>query len=104
MLELRPDCEFCDFDLPAQSTEACICSYECTYRSACEDVLLKGVCPICGSNVGPRPIRPTKAHRDGLSLGLTNYPASTKRRQTSWQREDITAFVQGLRDIPTHQR
>ena len=30
-LELRPNCEYCDVDLPPQSTEARICTYECTF-------------------------------------------------------------------------
>ena len=104
MLELRPNCQICDIDLPAQSAEARICSYERTYCAACADDLLKGVCPNCGSNLGPRPIRPIKAHRDGLNLGLTNHPASTKRSQTRWQREEIMAFVQRMNDISPDQR
>ncbi|MGO7163955.1 DUF1272 domain-containing protein, partial [Rhizobium johnstonii] len=30
MLELRPNCECCDKDLPPDSIEARICTYECT--------------------------------------------------------------------------
>jgi Protein of unknown function (DUF1272) len=30
-LELRPNCEYCDKDLPPASTEARICTYECTF-------------------------------------------------------------------------
>ncbi|MBL8368249.1 MAG: DUF1272 domain-containing protein, partial [Candidatus Accumulibacter sp.] len=30
MLELRPNCECCDRDLPPESPEAMICSFECT--------------------------------------------------------------------------
>ncbi|MBV1907953.1 MAG: DUF1272 domain-containing protein [Kangiellaceae bacterium] len=40
MLELRPNCECCDKDLPPESVDALICSYECTFCSDCvEDVL-----------------------------------------------------------------
>ncbi|MBV6651395.1 MAG: DUF1272 domain-containing protein, partial [Hoeflea sp.] len=28
-LELRPNCECCDKDLPADATDARICTYEC---------------------------------------------------------------------------
>ncbi|MBL6677016.1 MAG: DUF1272 domain-containing protein, partial [Rhodobacteraceae bacterium] len=35
MLELRPNCELCDKDLPPDSLEARICSYECTYCADC---------------------------------------------------------------------
>ena len=31
MLELRPNCECCDKDLPPDSREAFICSFECTF-------------------------------------------------------------------------
>ncbi len=31
MLELRPNCEWCDADLPPESAEARICSFECTF-------------------------------------------------------------------------
>jgi hypothetical protein len=31
MLELRPNCEGCDVDLPATSADARIYSYECTF-------------------------------------------------------------------------
>jgi len=48
MLELRPNCEWCDCDLPAASTEAMICSYECTYCAECVEVVLRNVCPTCG--------------------------------------------------------
>ena len=104
MLELQPNSEIFDIDLPAHSAEARICSYEFTYCAACADALLKGVCPNCGGEQGPRPIRPIKAHRHGLNLGLTNHAASTKFRQKSWQREEIRAFVQPLNDIPPEQR
>jgi len=34
MLQLRPNCECCDRDLPPESTEAFICSFECTFCRA----------------------------------------------------------------------
>jgi hypothetical protein len=72
MLELRPDCERCGCDLPPESTEARICSFECTFCAACVDDLLQGVCPNCGGNFEPRPIRP--------AVKLEKYPASTARK------------------------
>lgn len=71
MLELRPNCECCDRDLPPESAEARICTFECTYCAECADSVLKGVCPNCGGNLVARPIRPAAA--------LVTYPASTKR-------------------------
>jgi hypothetical protein len=58
MLELRPNCECCDRDLPPDATDARICSYECTFCSACAEGVLAGVCPNCGGNSMSRPIRP----------------------------------------------
>lgn len=71
MLELRPNCETCDCDLPPESGRARICSFECTYCADCADGVLNGHCPNCGGNLEPRPIRPAAA--------LSKYPASTKR-------------------------
>ncbi|MBB1074228.1 DUF1272 domain-containing protein [Rhodoferax sp. 4810] len=58
MLELRPSCECCDMDLPPDSTQARICSFECTFCATCVDTVLHGICPNCGGNFVPRPIRP----------------------------------------------
>jgi len=71
MLELRPNCECCDRDLPPHSVDARICSCECTFCAACADAVLDGVCPNCGGNLVARPIRPVRA--------LARFPASTKR-------------------------
>src|SRR3954468_9978737 len=67
-LELRPNCECCDRDLPAQSKEAWICSYECTFCADCVENELGNVCPNCGGGFQPRPIRPATEWRAGLSL------------------------------------
>lgn len=71
MLELRPNCECCDKDLPPESTEAMICTFECTFCTSCAENTLNKVCPNCGGNLVERPIRPR-----GL---LETCPASTKR-------------------------
>ena len=34
-LQLRPNCEYCDKDLPPDAAEAQICSYECTFCADC---------------------------------------------------------------------
>ena len=34
MLELRPNYECCDQDLPADSRDAMICTFECTFAAA----------------------------------------------------------------------
>ena len=56
MLVLRPNCECCDKDLPPASTEARICSFECTFCVACADSMGK-VCPNCGGELVARPRR-----------------------------------------------
>ena len=71
MLELRPNCECCDRDLSADSPDARICTFECTFCAGCVDGVLGGVCPNCGGNFVPRPIRPAAL--------LERHPASTKR-------------------------
>jgi uncharacterized protein len=71
MLELRPNCECCDRDLPPESPDAMICTYECTWCRDCVDTVLKSGCPNCGGNLVPRPIRPASK--------LAADPASTRR-------------------------
>lgn len=70
MLELRPNCECCDKDLPPDA-DALICTFECTFCRDCAENALRGVCPNCGGNFTPRPVRP--AHL------LERYPAATTR-------------------------
>src|ERR1700758_364250 len=67
-LQLRPNCEYCDRDLPADCIEARICSYECTFCADCVEGILHNVCPNCGGGFAPRPIRPSTQWRPGLSL------------------------------------
>jgi hypothetical protein len=71
MLDLRPNCECCDKDLPPDSREARICTFECTFCAACADNGLAGICPNCGGDLVVRPARPAAL--------LAKYPASTKR-------------------------
>jgi hypothetical protein len=82
MLELRPSCEHCQRALPPDSEEALICSFECTFCSACV-VRLQSVCPNCGGNLCPRPIRPHSK--------LTKFPAST---QPTYKPVDLAAHAE----------
>jgi hypothetical protein len=102
MLELRPNCELCDCDLPPASDQARICSYECTFCAPCAEDVLLGVCPNCGGNLVPRPIRPAQNWRPGTGLNL--HPAGTKRRVNGWTKEERAALSAQLRDIPPDQR
>lgn len=72
MLELRPNCECCDRDLPPDSASAFICSFECTFCKDCVEGPLGGRCPNCGGGFVPRPIRPEQL--------LAKYPPSTQRK------------------------
>lgn len=104
MLELRPNCEYCDRDLPPTSAEARICSYECTYCANCVETVLANVCPTCGGNFVPRPIRPARAWRPELRLGLGHHPAGERRRRSQWSAGEIEAMVTMLRDVPPRER
>ena len=72
MLEMRPDCESCGKDLPADKRGALICSFECTFCESCNDDRLRGSCPNCGGSLTVRPIRSADL--------LAKYPASTDRK------------------------
>lgn len=58
MLELRPNCENCDCDLPPESPDAMICTFECTFCWRCVHEVLQGVCPNCSGNFETRLIPP----------------------------------------------
>ena len=58
MLELRPNCECCDRDLPPEAADALICSFECTFCAGCAATLPGGRCPNCGGELVRRPVRP----------------------------------------------
>ncbi len=72
MLELRPNCECCDRDLPPDSAAARICSFECTFCADCADGVLHGRCPNCGGELVRRPVRPADK--------LARFPASLVRK------------------------
>src|SRR5262245_12132985 len=100
-LELRPNCEYCDKDLPPDAVDACICTYECTFCADCVK-RIDNVCPNCGSGFTPRPIRPRPEWRPGLSLAKR--PASQKRVLRSYSLADIAALSARLKAIPPKDR
>ena len=104
MLELRPNCELCDRDLPPETAEARICSYECTYCASCVETILENVCPTCGGGFAPRPIRPKRAWRQGKQLGLGFDPASEVRRHTPFTDDDIRVHVARISHLPPAER
>ena len=102
MLELRPNCECCDKNLPPDSKDARICTYECTFCADCVESLLANVCPNCGGGFAPRPIRPRQEWREGLSLAKR--AASAVRVGLSYPLEEVRAFSAQLRSIPPGER
>lgn len=71
MLELRPGCECCDADLPPDSDQAYICTFECTFCARCAESKLSYRCPNCGGELVRRPMRPAEL--------LARHPPSSKR-------------------------
>jgi hypothetical protein len=71
MLQLRPNCECCNKDLPPETVDARICSFECTFCVSCAETTLIGRCPNCGGELLARPRRPADK--------LAKFPASTHR-------------------------
>jgi hypothetical protein len=70
MLELRPNCECCNKDLPPHALDAMVCSFECTFCKDCTQTTLAGHCPNCGGDLVARPTRSADK--------LARFPASTK--------------------------
>jgi hypothetical protein len=71
MLEIRPNCECCDKDLPNGAADAMICTFECTFCKNCIDTILHGICPNCGGDFQKRAARP--------AAKLIKNPVSAKR-------------------------
>jgi hypothetical protein len=78
MLELRPNCECCNKDLPPEAADAMICSFECTFCRDCTETTLGGRCPNCGGELVARPIRPAEK----LEISGVHRP----RGQAGWLR------------------
>jgi hypothetical protein len=86
MLELRANCECCDRNLPPDSREAMICTFECTFCRTCVQLALGGRCPNCGGNFEPRPIRPPAelaAHPSSGRRVLSTYEPCLAGRRVS---------------------
>jgi hypothetical protein len=96
MLELRPTCEHCNKPLPPESTEATICSFECTFCRVCAEDLLSNVCPNCGGNLALRPMRP--------AAELRAHPASAEVKHRPVDLEAHARRVATLKGIPPQGR
>ena len=102
MLELRPTCEHCDKPLPPASTEARICSYECTFCAACVETVLHNVCPNCGGGFTARPVRPATNWKGDNFLGKD--PASGVRKHRPVDPQAHAALLAALRGIAPERR
>lgn len=102
MLQLRPNCEYCDRDLPPASADARICSYECTFCVDCVENLLHNVCPNCGGGFVPRPVRPKSAYRAGVSL--KHQPPSEVRVRLSQDPAGLPEYIAAIEEIPPEAR
>lgn len=100
-LELRPNCEGCDRDLPPHAVDARICTFECTFCADCVGKL-SNVCPNCGGGFAPRPIRPATEWRAGLSV--SKRPPASQRVHLSYSWDDLAAHIARIKDIPPEQR
>jgi len=101
-LELRPNCECCDKDLPPNAADARICTFECTFCADCVDAVLMNVCPNCGGGFAPRPIRPAREWRPGLSVAAR--PPSSVRARLAYPMAEIDAFVRRIAPVPPSER
>lgn len=97
MLELRPNCECCDCELPPDSAEAYICSYECTFCENCVNTILMDVCPNCGGHLTKRPIRPEESFRP--ETGLKFHPASSVRVHSQYSVNEMRDFSEQILKI-----
>ena len=102
MLELRPTCEHCNKGLPPESTEAMICTFECTFCSDCVANVIGNVCPNCGGGFCPRPIRPAHNYKGDNCLG--KYPASTTVKHRPVDKAAHARFSGDIRGVPPEKR
>lgn len=96
MLEIRPCCEQCGKDLPYNSTEAMICTFECTFCHDCAMTIFENVCPNCGGGFTSRPIRP-KTH-------LEKNPVSTTRIYKPKEQSSFHKMIDRYKTISPENR
>jgi len=96
MLEIRPVCEHCQKPLLYNSTEAYICSFECTYCKDCALGLFLNVCPNCGGGFVQRPVRPVKF--------LQKYPPATEQTYHPVNLEKHAHLLAKYRNVLAEER
>ena len=96
MLTLKPNCESCGIDLPPNSLDAMICSFECTFCRRCAENLLHNICPNCGGGFEKRPIRP--------EASLTAFPASEEPIKAGVDQDQHLEFLRRYRGVAPERR
>ena len=96
MLEIRPNCENCGKQLPYNSTEAMICSFECTFCNECVQNVLRNVCPNCGGGFERRPVRPKEK--------LEKNPVSTRVVKKVVNKSSYNELLLKYEKIPPEER
>jgi len=96
MLEIRPVCENCGKLLPYNSTEAMICTFECTFCRDCVDNILFNVCPNCGGGFEKRPVRPSRL--------LEKYPSETNEYLKPVDKEKFKELLDRYKEIKPGNR
>lgn len=96
MLEIRPICENCGKPLPNDSTEAMICTFECTFCRDCVENVLFNVCPNCGGGLEKRPTRPKDL--------LEKYPPKTEELLQPVESEKFASILEKYRGIESNKR
>jgi uncharacterized protein len=102
MLELRPTCENCNTPLPPHSTDAMICSFECTFCRRCVEDILDNVCPNCGGGFCPRPFRSKNRWKNGDLPGAP--PAGTTVRHRPVDLRFHRQFAEVIKSILPERR
>ena len=96
MLEIRPVCENCGKSLPYNSTEAMICTFECTFCRDCVDNILFNVCPNCGGGFEKRPVRPSRL--------LEKYPPEKSEHLKPVDKEKFKDLLDRYKEIKPGNR
>ena len=101
MLEIRPTCENCNRPLPNDSTEAMICSFECTFCRECVDEIFHNVCPNCGGGFEKRPIRPKDCMTGNC---VEKYPPGERVVHKPVDEEKLATLIEHFEKIPPENR
>jgi hypothetical protein len=101
MLELRPTCENCNKALPPESTDAMICTFECTFCRSCVESVLNNVCANCGggfprARAAGKQLEGRQLHRRVSAQHEGEAPAVDPRAHAE--------FAARIKDIPPEKR